>query len=52
MISGIFTALAFLAFIGVTAWAYAPHNRRRFEEAAALPLTGDERPAGDRGEKK
>lgn len=38
MISGIFTVLALLAFLGITAWAYARHNRARFEEAARLPL--------------
>ena len=48
MISGIFTTLAFIAFLGVTAWAYAPFNRERFREAEMLPLTEDQ-PAGDRG---
>lgn len=43
MISGIFTVLAFLAFLGITSWAYARHNRARFDEAARLPL--DDEPA-------
>jgi cytochrome c oxidase cbb3-type subunit 4 len=42
MISGIFTTAAFICFIGVTWWAYTRHNRARFDEAAALPLTEDE----------
>jgi cytochrome c oxidase cbb3-type subunit 4 len=42
MISGIFTACAFAGFLGVTWWAYARHNRARFEEASQLPLTEDE----------
>jgi len=44
VISGIFTSAAFICFIGVTWWAYTRHNRARFEEAAALPLTEDEQP--------
>ena len=48
MISGIFTTLAFIAFLGVTAWAYAPFNRKRFQEAEQLPLTEDQ-PPGDPG---
>jgi cytochrome c oxidase cbb3-type subunit 4 len=43
VISGIFTVLAFVGFLGVTAWAYARHNRARFDEAARLPL--DDEPA-------
>lgn len=39
--SGIFTGLAFLAFLGVTCWAYSRRNRARFEDAAQLPLTED-----------
>ena len=46
MISGIFTSLAFLCFLGITAWAYAAHNRARFDEAARLVL--DDEPAGRR----
>ncbi|MBX6419758.1 MAG: cbb3-type cytochrome c oxidase subunit 3 [Nevskia sp.] len=38
MIAGLFTLAAFLGFLGVAAWAYAPHNRKRFERAAQLPL--------------
>jgi len=42
MISGIFTTLAFVAFIATGVWALMGRNRKRFEEAAALPLTEDE----------
>jgi len=41
MINGIFTVLAFSAFLGVTWWAYTRHNRARFEEASRLPLEDD-----------
>ena len=41
MISGIVTATLLLAFLGITAWAWSAHNRRRFAEAASLPLTDD-----------
>jgi cytochrome c oxidase cbb3-type subunit 4 len=41
MISGVFTTLAFIGFLGIAAWAYARRNRARFDEAAQLPLTED-----------
>jgi cytochrome c oxidase cbb3-type subunit 4 len=37
------TILSFVAFIGVVAWAWSRRNQGRFEEAAGLPFTGDER---------
>jgi cytochrome c oxidase cbb3-type subunit 4 len=45
VISGIFTLLAFLGFLGISAWAYARHNRARFDEASRLPLAEDPAPA-------
>jgi cytochrome c oxidase cbb3-type subunit 4 len=39
MISGIFTILAFVLFLGIGCWAYSRHNRGRFDEAAQLPLS-------------
>ena len=42
MISGVFTVLAFLGFLGVIAWTYAAHNRTRFAEAARLPLDDED----------
>ena len=44
MISGIFTSVAFVMFLGVVYWAYTRHNRQRFEEAALLPLEIDSLP--------
>lgn len=41
MISGIFTTLALVAFIGVVFWAWDKRNTKRFEEAAQLPLEDD-----------
>ena len=43
MLSGILTALLLVIFVGLFAWAYAPAQRRRFEEAASLALVEDER---------
>jgi cytochrome c oxidase cbb3-type subunit 4 len=37
------TILSFVAFIGVFAWAWSRRNQSRFDEAAHLPFTGDER---------
>jgi cytochrome c oxidase cbb3-type subunit 4 len=44
MISGVFTTLAFIGFLGVTGWAFSRRNRERFEEASRLPLTDDALP--------
>ena len=41
MISGTITAILLVAFLGLFAWAYSPARRKRFEEAAALPLIDD-----------
>lgn len=42
-ISGIMTAVFIACFIGWAWWAFAAGNRKRFEEAARLPLTtGDD----------
>ncbi len=34
----ILTLAGFVLFIGIIAWAVSPSNRRRFEEAAQIPL--------------
>ena len=39
------TVGAFLAFLGIVYWAYAPSRRRRFEEDARLPF--DDRETGE-----
>ena len=36
------TVLSFGAFLGIVAYAVWPANRKRFEEAAHLPLDEDE----------
>ena len=35
------TVASFLAFVGVVAYAVHPGNKKRFEEAAKLPLDED-----------
>jgi cbb3-type cytochrome oxidase subunit 3 len=42
-IMGLTTALFLACFVGWTWWAYAKHNRHKFEDAAMLPFTtGDD----------
>ncbi|MEZ5616088.1 MAG: cbb3-type cytochrome c oxidase subunit 3 [Rhodocyclaceae bacterium] len=36
------TVLAFIAFIGIVAWAWSGRRRAAFEEAARLPFSEDE----------
>lgn len=36
------TVASFLAFIGIVAYAVHPANRKRFEEAARLPVDDEE----------
>jgi cytochrome c oxidase cbb3-type subunit 4 len=38
----IWTLLSFLAFAGITLWAYSGGTKARFEEAARLPLDEDD----------
>ncbi|MBM5810706.1 MAG: cbb3-type cytochrome c oxidase subunit 3 [Gammaproteobacteria bacterium] len=38
---GLWTLLALLAFIGVSAWAWSARRRGRFEAAARMPLEDD-----------
>ena len=37
------TVVSFLAFIGVVGYAVHPANKKRFDEAARLPLDEDQR---------
>ena len=37
----VFTVLAFLAFMGIVAWAYSDRRTKAYEEAANLPLDDD-----------
>jgi cytochrome c oxidase cbb3-type subunit 4 len=40
------TVLAFASFLGIVFWAYGRGRKQAFDEAAALPFTEDEQPAG------
>ena len=42
LISGAFTAVLLLMFIGVVAWAWSARRREQFDAAARLPLDEDE----------
>ncbi|TDU31652.1 cytochrome c oxidase cbb3-type subunit 4 [Panacagrimonas perspica] len=41
MISGIFTIVAFLSYVGIAVWAWSRRNRERFADASRLPLADD-----------
>ena len=41
LVREVVTVLSFAAFVGVIAYAAWPGNRRRFDEAARLPLDED-----------
>jgi cytochrome c oxidase cbb3-type subunit 4 len=43
-LSGVFTALLIVLFIGLFAWAWSGRRRAAFDEAAALPLEEDTAP--------
>lgn len=36
------TAIAFITFLGIVGWAYAPSRKSRFEQDARLPFDGEE----------
>jgi cytochrome c oxidase cbb3-type subunit 4 len=38
----VITATAFVTFIGIVWWAYAPSRKSRFDDDARLPFDGDE----------
>jgi len=42
------TVLSLVAFVGIWAWAWSRKNAKRFDEAAQLPLIGDE-PSNPKG---
>jgi cytochrome c oxidase cbb3-type subunit IV len=37
-LSGIFTAILLVLFVGMWVWAFSSRRRARFEEAARMPL--------------
>ena len=41
MISGIYTAVMLLVFLGIVAWAWSKHNKATFEELSHMPLKDD-----------
>ena len=47
MISGIFTTVLLIVFLGIVIWAYSSKRRRDFDEAANLPFQ-DEKKAPQR----
>lgn len=42
IIRGIGTLVLFLSFVALCVWAWSPGQRRRFEEAAAVPFLDDD----------
>jgi len=40
-LQGLSTVVAFVAFIGVTWWAYSKSNQQAFDEAAQLPFADE-----------
>ncbi|HEY1395587.1 cbb3-type cytochrome c oxidase subunit 3 [Roseateles sp.] len=45
------TVVSLLVFVGIVVWAYARHNRERFEDLGSLVLTDEDgAPRGGRHE--
>lgn len=42
------TVLAFLAFVGIIAWAWSGKRKEAYDEAARLPLEDGDGPAPER----
>jgi cytochrome c oxidase cbb3-type subunit IV len=40
-LSGIFTAILLVLFVGMWVWAFSSRQRARFEKAARMPLEDD-----------
>jgi cytochrome c oxidase cbb3-type subunit 4 len=45
--SSVMTVVSFVTFLGILWWAFTPHNRRSFEQAASLPFADDDKEAGE-----
>ncbi|MGJ8662675.1 MAG: cbb3-type cytochrome oxidase subunit 3 [Marinicella sp.] len=41
MISGIYTAIMLVMFLGIVAWAWSKHNKSTFEELSQTALQED-----------
>lgn len=52
MISGIYTALMLLVFLGIVAWAWSRQNNAKFEEASQMALKEDEQIQAETEENK
>lgn len=42
MISGLYTGLMLVVFLGIVAWAWSKQNKAKFEEASQMALKDDE----------
>jgi len=42
MISGVYTALLIIVFLGIVAWAWSKHNKTTFEELSRMALMDDD----------
>ncbi|TDR23831.1 cbb3-type cytochrome oxidase subunit 3 [Marinicella litoralis] len=42
MISGIYTGLMLVVFLGIVAWAWSRHNKATFEELSHMALKDDD----------
>lgn len=51
MVSGIFTTLLLLIFLGIVVWAWSGKRRKDFDEAAQLPLRDDKPIQTDKNDK-
>ena len=43
LLRNVVTVVAFVAFLGIVWWAYAPSRKSKLDEVALLPFDGDER---------
>ena len=43
LLRNVVTVVAFLAFLGIVWWAYAPSRKSKLDEVALLTFDGDER---------
>ncbi len=51
MISGIYTAVLILLFLGIVAWAWSKQNKEKFEELSYTALQEDEEMTANNEEK-
>lgn len=51
MISGIYTGLMLVVFLGIVAWAWSRQNKSKFEDASQMALKEDEQIKAETEEK-